>query len=430
MTVTMPPLNIWQKDLVTEYSNNKHGKWFVIKSPRQVGKSVVLEYLLIMASLSEPNSISMAISPVTAQSRKLFQEIVSTTQPIIQKSNAGLLTIEFINGSSIHFKSCEQGDNVRGFTTKRAGILCVDEAAFIDSDFFYNICVPITNVYKSDIFLFSTPKYKQGLFYELYTDGLTNHSNVLTFDWTTYDLSKYLPKEVLDMYKSKLPKLTFQAEYLAEFIDGDGTVFSNYKDCVNVTEINTNEPLFIGVDWGTGTGKDDTAITVGQNLNTIVNIHRVYYFNDKRVNDTIEYICKIVNYYISKGFKDITIVVEKNSIGNIYFDLLRDEIEMLEDNYNSTSDWADEVSITTRTFTTTNTSKKRIVEMLCTLFEQKNIIIPNDTKLLTQLSMFEAKINELGTVKYAGANGSHDDLVMSLCILISALWNISEEKDG
>lgn len=430
MTVTMPPLNIWQHDLVTQYSNNKHGKWFVIKSPRQVGKSVVLEYLLIMASLSEPNSISMAISPVTAQSRKLFQEIVSTAQPIIQKSNAGLLSIEFINGSCIHFKSCEQGDNVRGFTTKRAGILCVDEAAFIDSDFFYNICVPITNVYKSDIFLFSTPKYKQGLFYELYTDGLTNHSNVLTFDWTTYDLSKYLPKEVLDMYKSKLPKLTFQAEYLAEFIDGDGTVFSNYKDCVNVTEINPNEPLFISVDWGTGTGKDDTAITVGQNLNTIVNIHRVYYFNDKRVNDTIEYICKIVNYYISKGFKDITIVVEKNSIGNIYFDLLRDEIEMLEDNYNSTSNWADEISITTRTFTTTNTSKKRIVEMLCTLFEQKNIIIPNDTKLLTQLSMFEAKINELGTVKYAGANGSHDDLVMSLCILISALWNISEEKDG
>lgn len=430
MTVTMPPLNIWQQDLVTQYSNNKHGKWFVIKSPRQVGKSVVLEYLLIMASLSEPNSISMAISPVTAQSRKLFQEIVSTAQPIIQKSNAGLLSIEFINGSCIHFKSCEQGDNVRGFTTKRAGILCVDEAAFIDSDFFYNICVPITNVYKSDIFLFSTPKYKQGLFYELYTDGLTNHSNVLTFDWTTYDLSKYLPKEVLDMYKSKLPKLTFQAEYLAEFIDGDGTVFSNYKDCVNVTEINPNEPLFIGVDWGTGTGKDDTAITVGQNLNAMVNIHRVYSFNDKRVNDTIEYICQIVNYYISIGFKDITIVVEKNSIGNIYFDLLRDEIEMLEDNYNSTSNWADEISITTRTFNTTNSSKKRIVEMLCTLFEQKNIIIPNDNKLLTQLSMFEAKINELGTVKYAGANGSHDDLVMSLCILISALWNISEDKDG
>ena len=89
------------------------------------------------------------------------------------------------------------------------------------------------------------------------------------------------------------------------------------------------------------------------------------------VNDTIEYICKIVNYYISKGFKDITIVVEKNSIGNIYFDLLRDEIEMLEDNYNSTSNWADEISITTRTFNTTNASKKRIVEMLCTLFEQK-----------------------------------------------------------
>jgi hypothetical protein len=67
--------------------------------------------------------------------------------------------------------------------------------------------------------------------------------------------------------------------------------------------------------------------------------------------------------------------------------------------------------------------------MLCTLFEQNNIIIPDDNKLLTQLSMFEAKINDLGTVKYAGANGSHDDLVMSLCILISKLWDIAEEKD-
>lgn len=429
MTVTMPPLNIWQQDLVEQFNTYRHGKWFVIKSPRQVGKSVVLEYLLILASLSEPNSVSMAISPVTAQSRKLFQEIVTTTQPIIKKSNGGLLSIEFLNGSVIYFKSCEQGDNVRGFTTKRSGILCVDEAAFIDSDFFYNICVPITNVYKSDIFLFSTPKYKQGLFYELYMDGLSQNSNVMTFDWAQYDLSKYLPDDVLKLYKTKLPKLTYQAEYLAEFIDGDGTVFTNYKDCVGATQINSSEPLYIGVDWGTGTGKDDTAITVGQNLNGTSHIHRVYYFNDKRATETINYFNKIISYYISKGFRDISIVVEKNSIGNIYYDLLRDEVEMIENNHNTTSDWRDEVSITVQTFNTTNQSKKRIIEMLCTLFEQKNIIIPDDNKLLTQLSMFEAKINELGTVKYAGANGSHDDLVMSLCILISVLWNVSEKDE-
>lgn len=427
MTVTLPPLNIWQKDLVDDYRSNPKGRWFVVKSPRQVGKSVVLEYLLILASLSEANSISMAISPVTSQSRKIYQEIVNTAGNLIRKTNGGLLTIEFINGSVIYFKSCEQGDNVRGFTTKNSGILCVDEAAFINSDFFYNICVPITNVYKSSIFLFSTPKYKQGLFYELYTDGLVPGSNVTSFDWTQYDLSKYLSDEVLQLYKSKLPRLTFQAEYLAEFIDGDGTVFTNYKECVGATQSLNTETLYIGIDWGTGSGQDDTAITIGQRINNIVHIQKQYYFNDKRTRDTIEYIRDIVTGYIKKGYKDILVIVEKNSIGNVYFDLLRDELEMLENNWNDAVDWRDEISLTLQTFNTTNKSKKRIVEQLCTLFEQQQIIIPDDVKLLTQLSMFEAKINDLGTVKYAGANGSHDDLVMSLCILISVLWNFSDD---
>lgn len=100
---------------------------------------------------------------------------------------------------------------------------------------------------------------------------------------------------------------------------------------------------------------------------------------------------------------------------------------MMENNWNDAVDWRDEISLTLQTFNTTNKSKKRIVEQLCTLFEQQHIIIPDDVKLLTQLSMFEAKINDLGTVKYAGANGSHDDLVMSLCILISVLWNFSDD---
>ena len=119
--------------------------------------------------------------------------------------------------------------------------------------------------------------------------------------------------------------------------------------------------------------------------------------------------------------------MEKNSIGNVYYDLLRDEVERYETDYNDVVDWKNEIELSVHTFNTTNKSKKRIVEQLCTLFEQKNILIPNDTKLLTQLSMFEAKISDLGSVKYAGANGSHDDLVMSLCILISILWNFTDE---
>jgi hypothetical protein len=111
----------------------------------------------------------------------------------------------------------------------------------------------------------------------------------------------------------------------------------------------------------------------------------------------------------------------------VYFDILHDKVDEYEYNYNSDIDFRKEIEINLTQFTTTNKSKKRIIERLITLFENDLIIIPNDQKLLTQLSMFEAKISDLGSVKYAGANGSHDDLVMSLCILISILWNFTDE---
>jgi hypothetical protein len=380
---------------------------------------------LVLASLSEALSVSIAISPTIGQARKLYNDIVLFAGKLIAKSNGSLLHIEFFNGSTIHFKSAEQGDSVRGFTTKKRGILVVDEAAYINKDWFYSVVVPITNVYNSDIFLFSTPKYKQGLFYELYTQGLDD-SHIITFDWTKYDLSKYLTPELLDLYKLQLPKSAFTSEYLAEFIDGDGAVFTDFKKCTGEVVLTNTLPLHISVDWGTGTGSDDTAITIGQYSQNKMLVFKQHYFNDKKTNDTVEYILNLVKHFVSKGFKEINIVVEHNSIGQVYFDILYDKIDEYEFSYNNDVDFRSEIEINIRQFTTTNKSKKRIIERLETLFENDLIIIPNDPKLLTQLSMFEASINSNGTVVYRGANNSNDDLVMSLGFLMDSLDKYTE----
>ena len=420
----MPKLNEWQQDLVDTYLQYPTGKWFLIKSPRQVGKSISLEYLLVYASLSERNSVSIAVSPTIGQARKLYNDIVLFAGKLISKSNGSLLYIEFINGSQIHFKSAEQGDSVRGFTTKRKGILVVDEAAYINKDWFYSVVVPITNVYNSDIFLFSTPKYKQGLFYELY---VADSEHIIVCDWTNYDLSKYLTPELLELYREQLPKAAFQSEYLAEFIDGDGAVFTDFKKCVGSVEFNRLLPLHISIDWGTGTGSDDTAITLGQYDGQKMLINKQLYFNDKKTNETTDYILDLIKMYVRKGFREINIVVEHNSIGQVYYDILHDKIDEFECNYNdSLDDWRKEIEINLSQFTTTNKSKKKIIEKLTMLFENDNIVIPNDSKLLTQLSMFEATINNNGTVVYKGANNSHDDLVMSLCFLVDSLDRYTE----
>ena len=415
----MPKLNDWQKDLVDAYLQHPKNQWFIVKSPRQVGKSISLEYLLVYASLSEKNSVSIAVSPTIGQARKLYNDIVLFASKLLAKSNGSLLYIEFINGSQIHFKSAEQGDSVRGFTTKKSGILVVDEAAYINKDWFYSVVVPITNVYHSDIFLFSTPKYKQGLFYELY---VADSEHIMQFDWTKYDLSKYLTPDMLELYREQLPKAAFQSEYLAEFIDGDGAVFTDFKKCVGEVELNRLLPLHISIDWGTGSGSDDTAITLGQYDGNKMQIAKQIYFNDKKTNETTDYILDLIKMYVRRGYQEINIVVEQNSIGQIYFDILKDKIDEFETNFNdSEDDFRKEIEINISRFNTTNKSKKKIIEKLTMLFENDEIVIPNDSKLLTQLSMFEATINNNGVVVYKGANNSHDDLVMSLCFIVDSL---------
>lgn len=416
----------YQRAVYDYWIEHPRRKTIVTVSPRQVGKSILLEILLVAASLQEPNSTSIAISPIFSQSRKLYEDISRFAQPVLAKANNSLLELKFINGSTVKFASAEQGDNLRGFTVKKSGICVIDEAVWIKESFFYDVCLPFCNVYGGDIFLFSTPRTKSGLFYDLYVQGKSDDESVMAFNWTDWDLSRFLTPEILELYRTRLPRLTFQCEYLAQFVDGQGTVFPDFKSCVGEYTIKNLDlsPLMMTIDWGTGSGNDDTAITYSQIFENKICVSHQKYFNDKTPTETIRWIVDEVKSYVKQGHKEINIVVEKNSIGDIYYHNLIEALDEYETKYNNSCSWRDEITISCSTVVTSNLSKKKGVERLETLFEQKKIVIPNDNKLLTQLSLFEAKIKpDTGTVFYAGAGSSHDDCVMSLLFAVNELYN-------
>lgn len=171
-----------------------------------------MEGLLIAASLKKAGSFSLFVSPVMQQARKVFQDLSRIAFPIIKKANGSNLELTLINDSVIKFGSAQQADNLRGFTVKNSGILIIDEAAFCQDDVFYQILVPTTNVFHSDIFIVSTPKFKRGFFYNLWLKGLENtdgKGKVIAVDWNFYDTSKYLPAETLAIYKQEMPRLAF-----------------------------------------------------------------------------------------------------------------------------------------------------------------------------------------------------------------------------
>lgn len=421
MHIVLPKTEPWQRAVIDQYMENPSGKWFVVKAVRQCGKSVMMQILLVIASMKQSNSVSLSISPVMSQSRKMYQDICRFAEPLIKKANGALLEITFINNSKIIFKSAEQGDSIRGETCRNSGILCVDEAAYQTDEVFYSVLVPTTNVFNNDIFIVSTPRFKSGFFYDLFVG---TNEKVLQYDWTNYDTSKYLSPETLEIYRKQLPKNSFLSEFCGEFISGDGQVFTDFKRCIAKSSLDPSLPVVIGIDWGSGSSKDYTVLTYGQFINNKIVIFKQEAFNDLAPMDTIRRIKDNVNDLVSKGCPEVEVCVEKNSIGAIYYSALVEELDKFEQTYNSGVTWQKEVSITVTTFTTTNSSKKKAIEQLEILFDKNAIVIPNIDDLLNQLSLFEAKVNkETGNIQYAVfVPGKHDDRVMSLVITTQRLY--------
>lgn len=378
----------------------KSGRLYVIKAKRQCGKSVLAENEALRFAINYKNTVSCIVEPTLNNARKVFKEIVKAIgdSSILVRKNETLLELEFINGSQILFKSAEQKDNLRGFTV--SGILIIDEAAYINDEIF-EILLPTTDAHNAPILLISTPNFKLGFFYEYFAKGFNPQfkDTVVSFDWALEDTSALLSKEKLEFYRKTVSANKFLTEYLGEFSDSNGTLFRNITNCIN-NNIKEYEEVYVGIDWATGNGNDDTAITVLNEKGQMVGLK---YFNDLSPSDQITFIYN----YLSQ-FKNINkILVEQNSIGSVFFDLLKKKFG----NNNKI-----------QSFTTTNKSKEKLVNKLQVALENNEITIWQDSKLLTELRVYEGTYNpKTGNTYYNAPNGMNDDLVISLMLAYEAL---------
>lgn len=391
MEIIFPKLHKHQRDVYDAViGDNGAGNIYVVKSKRQCGKSFVASLILIYFSLNKKDTISILIEPTLNQSRRMFKDIVKMLEGsnIIKNANQSLLSIDFINGSEIIFKSAEQYDAIRGYSV--SGVLIVDEGAFIRDDV-YEILFPLRDVFNAPMLVISTPLFCDGYFYRLFTS-----TNSKSYDWCDYDTSMFLSDEKLEQYRNTLSDLKFRSEYLGQFITDGGYVFKNISNCVLSDSIVNGEPVVCGIDWAVGNDGDDTVLSLlDANANAVEFI---------RLNNMspVEQISTIVNKLNTLPTLK-KVVVEQNSIGNVYFDMLKHKFSRH--------------SIITK-FNTTNESKRRIIEQLATAFQNENIHIPNDRELINQLQHYAVEKTAKGYT-YNG-QGAHDDYVMSLAMAYDA----------
>ena len=394
----------WQNDIINgilKYPHDIH----IAKSKRQTGKSITIETVLMFFAINKTNSCNIAISPTLNQGRKMFKEIKKAVSvlPVYESSNASTLEINLTNGSSILFKSAEQDDALRGNTV--SGILCIDECAFIKDDIVYQV-LPFVDANKAPILITSTPLFKSGVYYDFYMNGLNGVEGFHSIDICDYDTSALLSPEKLEMYRQSVAPQIFRSDYLGQFIEESSEIFGDLKKlCKGV--IHQSKTKVMGVDWSTGGldrggNPDETAISI---MNEFRELEYIEGFSDKDTNQTIDYIInKIVEYGVSK------VVVETNSMGRIYIDLLKRKIVQRG------------IRCQVVEFTTTNDSKREIIEDLVVHCSNGTISLIDNKKLFLEMMGFVVKKTPSGKITYeSGSSNIHDDLVLALAFSLYAL---------
>lgn len=390
-----------QRAVIDELKDAKGtGKRVVCLSSRQKGKTFMIANLLLYYALNNKKYKCYCISPTLKQSKSIFNTIYDAVSAsgLITKANAADLEIKFINSSFIFFKSAEQKDALRGYT---ADFVCIDECCFISDDVYY-IVAPWADAKQAPVLMVSTPFIKEGFFWNFYNYGLEGINNTVTINWSDEqfkeDILKILPLEKLEEYRRMLPTNQFKTEYLGEWLDDEGVVFDNFRECIKDNSLNTYDQLFVGLDWASGVDGDETVISIINGRGEQVYIDG---WNNLNTTQTIEKIVGIIQPYLPQI---ASITTETNSIGKPYTDLLTEKLPQVH-------------RTKVKGFTTSNSSKADLVSDLQVAFQENKITILEDDKQKRQISIYSAEYNpKTKNVTYNAPRGLHDDRVMALML--------------
>ena len=365
-------------------------KYHIANIGRQFGKSLMGENLLLYWAINHAPRKIMWVSPVYAQANKVHKELYAAIAKsgIVASNNFSSSEITFKNGSTVIFRSAERYDNIRGETLDYA---ILDEAAFMKDDAWREAIKPTLLVRGKKALFISTPKGKSW-FYDLYQLGISpDHPNYQSYTGTSYD-TPYISQQEIDEAKSVLPEKVFKQEYLAEFIDGGGEVFSNIRDRTYAGDWQKpTGKVYCGIDLGKQ--EDFTVATFMDTNGTVIDIYRANQIEwSTMVREILERIRKW----------NATVMIEVNSIGDVIYEQIKKE-------------WAD-----THPFVTSSKSKQEIIEGLILDFNEFSIILPSAELFPTlshELEIFTYDYNpKTRNISYGHPPGMHDDSVISLAI--------------
>ena len=384
-------------------------KFVTLCYSRQAGKSTLMEICCLEWLLTQPRVRIGYVCRSYLLGRKMYKEIISLLPSSAYKSaNGSELTITGNNGSTLQFFSAESGNALRGWTFD---YLVADEFAFMpmeltDGTNLYNdVLYATVKVRAKKVVFVSTPCGKNNLFYEMYQRGLDDDfPEYASLRKTIYDDDLSTPEQIEDIKRS-IPTLSFRQEYMVEFLENAVTFFGGFEACyvANLSYADKGK-VYIGIDFSAN-GEDRTVLTKvngdGEVWQSVVTGSL-----DMRYQRIAQLIGKTKNLQ--------SCFYEDNSIGAP----MANEISKLLD---------PQIRRRFVAFTTSNASKDKIVSKLAVDIANEDLMY-GDPELYNELANFQCHYSKTGKPTYGGANGVHDDRVMSLAIANHARNTVKRES--
>ena len=289
-------------------------------------------------------------------------------------------------GGFVAVRSADNPDSLRG---EGLDFVVMDECAFMQREAWTEAIRPALSDRLGKALFISTPKGRNW-FWENYQRGINGEEGWAAWTFPTIS-NPYIEATEVEAAKRDLPEIIFRQEYLAEFVDSDGSVFRRVQEAAVLSqqEPQPGRQYVAGVDVAASV--DFTVVTVMDAESK----EMVYMDRFNRVDYPV-LIDRLESVY--KRYNLTSMVVESNSIGRPVID------ELVSRGLNIVP------------FTTTSATKQAIIQSLQSAFENGQILVLDEPVLIGELLSFESKRNASGSFSYSAPDGMHDDCVMSLAI--------------
>lgn len=284
-----------------------------------------------------------------------WRELCAILAPVVSYKNEQEKRLELFGGGVVELWSLDSPDAGRG---RKYALVVIDEAALVPqlAEAWQRSIRPTLTDLQGSAWFLSTPR---GLdfFKMLFDRGQDPTVN----DWASWQMptsdNPFLPAEEIEAARSELPELAFNQEYLAQFVNWEGSVFRRVLEAATVTDGQRPEAgheYIIGCDWGRS--NDYTVfLVVDVTARAVVAMDR-----SNRVGYAIQ--CDRLQA-LSERWRPRLIIAEQNSVGQPVIEQLQRE------------------HLPVQPFHTTNASKAEAIQALALAFERGDIRILKDPVL-------------------------------------------------